>query len=287
MSTPRQFADNVLVADISNARLGQVQQLLSWDPHIPPEGDLDNRLHSLSVSVGGRRGYLAYLGGGFLVIDTSALADNQTPQITTITDIPNRPRWGNPGAHSAVKLFGQNFALITDEVYGSYVPGHGCPWGWVRIIDIANPVLPSIASEFRIQPYNNPSYCATVPPIRNQLSSFASHNPTLTRHIAFVTWHSAGLVAFSLAHPRIPQLLAQFLPQPLASVQTEDPALSSGMDKVVLWSYPIIKDGLIYVVDIRNGLYVLRYHGPYEDEVTRIRFLEGNSNRGDAMQLER
>ena len=33
-----------------------------------------------------------------------------------------------------------------------------------------------------------------------------------------------------------------------------------------MWSYPIIEDGLIYVVDIRNGLYVLEYHGPYEDE---------------------
>jgi hypothetical protein len=63
-------------------------------------------------------------------------------------------------------------------------------------------------------------------------------------------------------------------------VATEDPALSSGPDHVVMWSYPIIQDGLIYVVDIRNGLYVLEYHGPNEDEVASIRFLEGNSSVG-------
>jgi hypothetical protein len=76
--------------------------------------------------------------------------------------------------------------------------------------------------------------------------------------------------------------VAEFLPEPLPYVQTEDPALSSGLDKIVMWSYPVIKDGLIYVVDLRNGLYILKYHGPFEDEVTRIRFLEGNSNLGDA-----
>jgi hypothetical protein len=39
------------------------------------------------------------------------------------------------------------------------------------------------------------------------------------------------------------------------------------------------------VVDIRNGLYVLRYTGPHAKEVKRIRFLEGNSSLGDARRL--
>lgn len=80
--------------------------------------------------------------------------------------------------------------------------------------------------------------------------------------------------------------VAEFIPTPLPFVGTEDPALSSGPDKVVMWSYPILKDGLIYVVDIRNGLYILKYHGPYEEEVNSIGFLEGNSNLEDARQLE-
>ena len=62
--------------------------------------------------------------------------------------------------------------------------------------------------------------------------------------------------------------------------------MSSGLDKVVMWSYPIIKDGLIYVVDVRNGLYILNYHGPFEQEVAAIHFLEGNSNLGEAQIWE-
>lgn len=53
-----------------------------------------------------------------------------------------------------------------------------------------------------------------------------------------------------------------------------------------MWSYPIIYKGLIYTIDIRNGLYILRYTGPHADEVTNIGFLEGNSNRGDALKLD-
>ncbi len=53
--------------------------------------------------------------------------------------------------------------------------------------------------------------------------------------------------------------------------ELEDPRLSShpdtGRDEtVVMWSYPIIKDGLIYV--------------------RHIGFLEGNSNQGDALCFE-
>jgi hypothetical protein len=44
------------------------------------------------------------------------------------------------------------------------------------------------------------------------------------------------------------------------------------------WSYPIVGDGLIYVADIDEGLYVLRYGGPHQDELDKLAFAEGNSN---------
>jgi hypothetical protein len=40
------------------------------------------------------------------------------------------------------------------------------------------------------------------------------------------------------------------------------------------------------VIDLRNGLYVLKYRGAFEKEVSRIGFLEGNSNQGDALCYE-
>jgi hypothetical protein len=60
-----------------------------------------------------------------------------------------------------------------------------------------------------------------------------------------------------------------------------------GTSKVVMWSFPIVEDGLIYVIDLRNGLYVLRYTGPRAGEVAGLSFLEGNSNLGDAVRLDK
>ena len=87
-----------------------------------------------------------------------------------------------------------------------------------------------------------------------------------------------------LKRPEQPRETASFIPaEPLDHVLREDPALSGGGTvKTILWSYPVVKDGLIYVVDIRNGLYVLRYRGPYATELRCRTLIEGNSNVGAA-----
>ena len=274
LSTPGSFGDNLLVIDISQARAGVFEEVSNWSA---PRGPLRGELHSLSVSVDGRRAYLAYLRNGFMIVDTADLADNiPSPQIRLLTPLESWPHWVGPGPHSAVKLFGKPYALVTEEVYGR------CPWGWTSLIDITDESRPKIVSEYKLDPYNMVEHCAEADSGRYRFTSFASHNPTLTKNLAFITWHSGGLQAVSIENPLQPTQVAEFLPEPLPSVVTEDPALSSGPDKVVMWSYPIIKEGLIYVVDIRNGLYILKYHGPFEAEVAEIRFLEGNSNLGEA-----
>jgi hypothetical protein len=139
-------------------------------------------------------------------------------------------------------------------------------------------------AEYKIE-QNYQAYCDTVPEDQDNLASYSSHNPTLTDHLAFITWHSGGFHAIDLTKPAAPAQAAVFMPEPLATVVTEDPALSSGRDKVVMWSYPIIRKGLIYLTDVRNGFYILKYQGPYENEVADINFLEGNSNLGDSKRI--
>ena len=276
-STPGRFGDNLLVVDISQARAGVIAEVTSWNA---PFGVVRAELHSLSLSVDGRRAYLAHLLDGFMILDTSELAEGlPEPHIELLTPPANWAR-SAVGAHSAVKLFGKPYVLITEEVYGR------CPWGWTHFIDITDETKPQFVAEYKVNPYNTAEYCAGETPERYRFTSYSSHNPTLTKNLALITWHSGGLQAVSIENPLLPVQVAQFLPEPLPSVGTEDPALSSGPDKVVMWSYPIIKDGLIYVVDIRNGLYILKYHGPFEDEVAAIRFLEGNSNLGEAQLWE-
>jgi hypothetical protein len=273
------------VWDISPVRNGQPPVELFSGLH----GYTSGGLHSLSISNDGTRAYFALLTGGFAVVDTSEFAAGvPNPVPHPITADGARPKWAGPGAHSAIKLWGRDWTWVSDEVYGTATgAGHGCPWGWARMIDIDDPGAPSVEADYRL-PENDPSTCDDWNPPR---TSYSAHNPTLTPNIAFSTWHSGGFQAVDISTPAAPEQLAEYFPKPLNKVMLEDPRLSSDPDtgrneKVVMWSYPIIKDGLIYVVDLRNGLYALRYRGPFEAEVNRIGFLEGNSNQGDALCYE-
>lgn len=287
---------SMIVTDISGARNGEFTEtpwVATFDGGTFDNGEEeDRRLHSMSVSNDGTRAYLSFLGSGFLILDTSQVAaGTPDPAITLVTPPENRARWSNPGAHSAVKIPGKDAVLTTDEVYGDALDAlgpHGCPWGWARTIDIADETTPRVTAEYKLEE-NSPEYCesgAGSNPANTVATSYSAHNPTLTPDLAFVSWHSAGLEAISIADPAAPRRAGTFKPEPLATVVTEDPALSLGQDKVVMWSYPVVSKGLIYVVDLRNGLYVLRYTGEGAEDVADIDFLEGNSNLGDALRFD-
>jgi len=274
----------VVVADLSRVREGEVKEIASW------AAQANGGIHSLSVTHDGRKMTVAALTGGYIVADSTEVAMGKAdPKITQITAADDAPVWPGPGAHSAVPLPGRpGNVMVTDEVYGMLpvlLADHGCPWGWVRFIDDRVEAKPEVVSEYKL-PVNEQSYCDVVPPERNMLASWASHNPTLTENLAILSWHSAGLQAIDTTDPRKPTGAAEFRPEPLSAVQTEDPALSMGRDKVVMWSFPVIVDGLIYVVDLRNGLYIMRYNGPHGTEVSRTKFLDGNSNSGDVGRME-
>ncbi|MEA2476913.1 MAG: hypothetical protein QOF16_299 [Actinomycetota bacterium] len=289
ISTPG-GADQLLITDISQARQGKFTELGKWRTIIPDPAT-DNRLHSISISPDGKTGYVSYLGGGFFMVDTSDFAlGKPKPEVRLITPILNRAHWGDPGTHSAIPIPQSHYVLTTDEVYGRAIAaissGGGCPWGWMRTIDVKDPTHPKVVAEYKL-PQNDPAYCSDNTqntPDRDYLSSWSSHNPTALPNLAFITWHSGGLQAVDLSDPTHPAQAAVFTPTPEPVVVTEDPALSEGHDKVVMWSYPIIQNGLIYVVDVRNGLYILRYKGPSDSEVSSTHFLEGNSNLGDAVR---
>lgn len=293
---------NLVVADISNARDGDVHEVASFNPnHLYPRHVRQVRdvaLHSISLNPKGTRAYLSYLGGGFLIADTSDLARRRPdPRIHLLTPVRNRVPYTNPGAHSAVKVPGRPLVVLTEEVYGDlldftdpksgFVDEEGCPWGWVKIANIRDPRHPQVVGQYRTR-QNHQSYCSTPAgqnPRNTDFTSYAAHNPTVLPDLAFVTWHSSGLQAISIKNPAKPVQEGAYSPRPLASVATEDPALSKGTNKVVMWSYPIIRHGLIYVIDIRNGLYILRYTGPGAAMVSHIGFYEGNSNLGAAARL--
>jgi hypothetical protein len=305
MSTPTTSADpgqaNLLIVDISAVPGGGAPALVAqgnWNPQFPGADDpanYDNNLalHSMTPTFDGSTTHLAYLAGFFLVLDTTRVARDQVPAGAVedlnddlLTPPENRPTWPNPNpGHSAVPFPGRpQLSFVTDEVYGTFTQANfGCPWGWARTVDVAQPGEPRVVGEYRL-PENS---CPAPTEADQERASYSSHNPTLTRDLAFVTWHSGGLQAMDIRDPNRLRQTGWYSPTPLPSVANEDPALSGGTNKVVMWSFPVIDDGLVYVVDVRNGLYILRYTGRRAGEVRRIDFLEGNSNLGDARRLDR
>jgi methionine-rich copper-binding protein CopC len=247
-------------------------------------------IHSFSVNNEGTRAYYALLTGGFGVVDVSDFTTGvPEPELRLVTVNENRPMWPGPGTHSAVKLWNKDWVYVSDEVYGTATaPGHGCPWGWARMIDISDPTTPTVEAEYKV-PQNEEDLCGAHEP--RPRTSYSAHNPTQTPNTVITTWHSSGVQMIDVSDPAQPEKLTEFMPEPLDFVHAEDPRLSSDPDtgmgeKVVMWSYPVIQDGLIYVVDLRNGLYILEYEGTFEDEISEITFLEGNSNQGHALCYE-
>ena len=295
--TPNDNTPNLLVTDISKARSGVFDEVATFtaNPLYTPQ-DIETRdvaLHSMALNPEGTRTYLSYLGGGFLILDSSDLANAvPDPKLKLLTPVTDSPTWPNQTVHSAVKVFGRDLVVTTDEIYGDLLDNfafedHGCPWGWVHLIDVSNEAKPKLVGEYKIEE-NSKEYCAGPEgqdPANTYFTSFSVHNPTVLETLGLATWHSGGLQAFDLTDPASPDRTGFFSPRPLPDVDTEDVALSQGLNKVVMWSYPIIKDGLIYVIDIRNGLHVLRYTGPGRSEIDAIDFLEGNSNLGDGLTL--
>jgi hypothetical protein len=315
-STPSASANparpNLLIEDISDVPDGGSVRLVAegnWNPLFPGASDpanydFDLALHSMAPTADGKTTHLAYLRGNYLTLDTSQVASGDIPPGTVLslndrllTPVANRPRWGAGDrcaghteagcaeSHSAVPVPGRHFEFNVDEVYGTFTdPSFGWPWAWVRLIDVADPANPKIVGEYKIQ-QNTPDFQASVDPATASFTSYGSHNPTVLPRLAFDSWHSGGLQAIDISDPTNPSQAGWFSPTPLTSVALEDPALSRGPNKVVMWSYPIIHEGLIFVVDIRNGLYILRYTGSGAIVVDGIEFFEGNSNLGDALRL--
>jgi hypothetical protein len=295
---------NMLIWDISGVPAGGTPALVAqgnWNQLYPGAENPANynfnlALHSMAPTVDGTVTHLAYLAGLYLAVDTSDVADGVAAgefvdlNDDLLTQPENRPLWDNPNpGHTSVPVPGRPLVFTTDEVYGTFTdPTFGCPWGWSRLLDVGDLSQPRILSEYKLVE-NTEAFCASPAndPATDAFTSYASHNPTVTKHLALVTWHSGGLQAVDITRASHPTQAGWFSPTPLASVATEDPALSRGPNKVVMWSYPIVDDGLIYVVDLRNGLYVLEYTGRHRGEVQSLDFYEGNSNLGDAVRLAR
>jgi hypothetical protein len=246
--------------------------------------------HSLTVSDDGTKAYMAGWDYGFWTLDTSLLANPPAGGVG-----PMRPAgvgkldYGH-NVHSAAVIPGRNEAVLTQEDYAQ--AGHGCPFGVLRTGKLGTDGGATLDGQFSL-PENDPKKCG------QKNGTFSSHNPTLFHDVALLTWYAGGLRAVDLSNPSKPHEDGAFVPKPTFTPALRDarlfmpakaktagplptdstyPGSTAPQWTGAMWSYPVVQNGLIYVVDIDLGLYILRYTGAHAAEVAHAPFVEGNSS---------
>ena len=244
--------------------------------------------HSLTVSDDGTRAYMAGWDYGFWTLDTSMLASPPPGGFGVLHPVGVGKLDYGHNVHSAVPIPGSNDMLFTQEDYAN--AGHGCPFGYLRTGSMTSDGGASLLGEFKL-PENDPKNCG------QKNGTFSSHNPTLFHDLALLSWYAGGLRAVDLTDPKHLHEDGAFVPKPTFTPTLRDdrlffptkatnpglptdttrPGSTASRWTGAMWSYPIVQNGLIYVVDIDLGLYILRYTGPHASEVDKAAFVEGNS----------
>jgi len=216
-------------------------------------------LHSLSLSPDGRRAYLAMWNGGVLVAD---LALPGLPSLRVLRDGTGNPRPAAfVAAHSATPLQNSDpptYLLVTTELWV-------CPFSGAYIVSIADPGQPYLVTSLELPE----SGCEGRPA---DDAIYNAHNPLVVGDLVFFSWFAGGVQALDVSNPQEPRRVAQFVPAGEGSA----PQSYVGSYPVQTWSYPILRDGLLYVADIQSGLYILRYTGPGTEDIAAVSWAEAN-----------
>lgn len=231
-------------------------------------------LHSLSVSDDGKRAYMGTWDYGTHVTDTSLVADPAVPvPVITPVGVGRLDYGGN--VHGTVKVPGKPYGVMVEEAYAN--AGKGCPFGWLRMVDLTDEANPKLGGEFKL-PEND---CEKS---KAANGTFTAHNQTTFPDLAILTWYSGGLRAVDVSDPMAPEEAGFFVPKGTLgrTVERDERLYFAGSTKPkrtgAMWSYPVVQDGVVYAVDIDLGLFALRYTGKHADQVTRAASVEGNAS---------
>ena len=229
-------------------------------------------IHSIAVSDDGTRAYVGGWDYGTYVLDTSGLAD--PAGLPVMTPLGLRPLDYGANVHGNVPVPGSPYGVMVQEEYAA--AGRSCPFGWLRVADMTDPAAPVLRGGYRL-PEND---CARAQAANG---TFTAHNQTTFPSVTLLTWYSGGLRAVDTTNPDKPVETGVFVPRATgaAPAERDERLFFEGSSRPkrtgAMWSYPVVQDGLVYVVDIDLGLYVLRYTGKHASEVSRAAFVEGNS----------
>jgi hypothetical protein len=166
--------------------------------------------HGLSVSNDGDRAYVAGIGTGLIILDTSQVQDRvPNPKVKEIA----RLRWNSmsiPQNAIPVTIHGRDYVVEVDEF------GTLDQVGAARIIDIEDETKPHVVSNLRLEVHQKENFeqISGDPAASNPLQGYAAHYCNVPKRknpgIAACSMILSGLRIFDIRDPKHPKEIAYF-----------------------------------------------------------------------------
>ncbi len=166
--------------------------------------------HGLSLSSNGDRAYVAGVGSGLIVLDTSAVqAREPDPQVREVA----RLQWGSmsiPQNAIPVTIKGNEYVVEIDEFGAQSEVGAG------RIISIEDETAPKVVSNLRLAVHQPENFSAQAddPQANVPLQGYAGHYCNVPKRkdpgIVACSMILSGLRVFDIRNPRQPKEIAYY-----------------------------------------------------------------------------
>jgi hypothetical protein len=244
---------------------GHVTAVDVSDPKLPvPIWVGEYPSHGLTISEDGNRAYLAALGTGLIILDTSEIqARKPNPQVREVS----RLTWDSltiPQVAIPVTIGGKPFVVEIDEFSteqpgGPFPASNGPVVGAARIIDIQDETKPKVVSDIRLavhQPENR-DQLAGDPGASFLAQGYAGHYCEVPRRdepgIVACSFIVSGMRAFDIRDPYDPKELAYF-------VAPKGPSSTGGDPSNYAMSAPAFapERGEIWYSDGNTGFYAVQ-----------------------------
>jgi hypothetical protein len=239
------------------------------DPRLPrrlwTSGEFST--HGLSISNDGRRAYLASIGEGLVIIDTSEIQERKPdPQVREV----GRLTWSNmtiPQIPIPVTINGRPYVVEVDEYStdeNGRFTGHGDRVGAARIIDVSDERRPFVVSNIRLEVHqkeNRPAIARDYG-APNSVQGYAAHYcnvpKTVDPGIVACSMILSGLRVFDIRDPKHPREIAYHVAPPSHVSETGSPVIDERANWAMSQPAFAPERGEIWYSDGTSGFYALK-----------------------------
>jgi hypothetical protein len=234
--------------------------------------------HGLSISADGKRGYLASIGVGMIIVDTSEVQERKPdPQVREIS----RLTWSNltvPQIPIPVTIKGKPYVVEVDEYSSNdndaQVTGHGNRVGAARIIDISDERHPFVVSNLRLAVHQKENRAAIAgdygapSPVQGYAAHYCNVPKAVDPGIVACSMILSGLRVFDIRDPKNPREIAYHVAPPSNVSETGGPVIDERANWAMSQPAFAPERGEVWYSDGTSGFYALKLDGdvwPFKD----------------------